>query len=90
MRTTIDLPDELLRQVKSRAALSGMKLKELIARYVEEGLLSGPRRSRPDAFQGRPLPVIIPPRGIPIPAVSPADRRRAEEEEDEAKHARSA
>ena len=34
MRTTVDLPDELLRRAKSKAALSGRKLKDLI----EEGL----------------------------------------------------
>ncbi len=34
MRTTLDLPDELLRQAKSRAALRGMKLRE----FVEEAL----------------------------------------------------
>jgi hypothetical protein len=34
MRTTVDLPDELLRQAKSEAALRGRKLKDL----VEEGL----------------------------------------------------
>lgn len=34
MRTTIDLPDELFRRVKSEAALRGQKLKDLI----EEGL----------------------------------------------------
>jgi hypothetical protein len=34
MRTTVDLPDELLRRAKSEAALRGRKLKDLI----EEGL----------------------------------------------------
>jgi len=34
MRTTIDIPDELFRRVKSAAALRGKKLKDL----VEEGL----------------------------------------------------
>ena len=34
MRTTIDIPDELFRRVKSEAALRGSKLKDL----VEEGL----------------------------------------------------
>jgi len=38
MRTTIDLPDDLFRQAKARAALSGIKLKDLIARYVERML----------------------------------------------------
>ncbi|HLY45142.1 MAG TPA: hypothetical protein VKQ73_06155 [Stellaceae bacterium] len=34
MRTTVDIPDELLRRAKSEAALRGRKLKDLI----EEGL----------------------------------------------------
>jgi hypothetical protein len=34
MRTTVDLPDELLRRAKAEAALRGRKLKDL----VEEGL----------------------------------------------------
>lgn len=34
MRTTVDIPDELLRRAKSTAALRGRKLKDL----VEEGL----------------------------------------------------
>ncbi len=34
MRTTIDIPDELLRRAKSEAALRGRRLKDL----VEEGL----------------------------------------------------
>lgn len=44
MRTTIDLPEELFRRVKARAALEGLKLKELIARYVQRGLLEAPGR----------------------------------------------
>ena len=34
MRTTVDLPDELLRRAKAEAALRGRKLKDI----VEEGL----------------------------------------------------
>ena len=34
MRTTVDLPDDLLRRAKSEAALSGRKLRDLL----EEGL----------------------------------------------------
>ncbi len=48
MRTTIDLPDELFRQAKARAALSGLKLKELITRFVEEGLRRS-STSKPEA-----------------------------------------
>ncbi len=38
MRTTIEIPDELLRQTKARAALRGMKLKELVAEALEAAL----------------------------------------------------
>ena len=38
MRTTIEIPDELLRQAKARAALRGMKLKELVAEALEAAL----------------------------------------------------
>ena len=38
MRTTIDLPDPLLRQLKSRAALEGTTLKALVLALVEQGL----------------------------------------------------
>ena len=31
MRTTVDIPDELLRRAKSEAALRGRKLKDLVA-----------------------------------------------------------
>jgi hypothetical protein len=41
MRTTVDLPDELLRQAKSEAALRGRKLKDLI----EDGLRLVVRRA---------------------------------------------
>ena len=38
MRTTIDLPDELFRQVKARAALKGMKLKEYVTEALRDSL----------------------------------------------------
>lgn len=38
MRTTIDLPDDLYRRVKARAALRGMKLKEYVAAALRESL----------------------------------------------------
>jgi len=37
MRTTLDLPDPLFRELKIRAAHQGKKLKELIASYLEAG-----------------------------------------------------
>lgn len=38
MRTTLDLPDETFRQLKVQAALSGLKLKELVTQFIERGL----------------------------------------------------
>ncbi len=90
MRTTIDLPDDLYRALKARAALSGVTLRELVRRLIDQGLRhpgGGPPAGR--SRHGSP-PVIIPPRGVPIPAVSRAELARLEEEDDEARHARSA
>ena len=41
MRTTLDLPDALLRQLKAKAALEGKTLKELMRLLVERGLRAG-------------------------------------------------
>jgi len=72
IRTTIDLPDETFRQLKSEAALRGTKLKDLIAEFVEDGLAAGAaavpvRRSR------SPLPVVRSATGTPHPALSNAE-----------------
>jgi hypothetical protein len=68
MRTTIDLPDEIFRQVKARAALSGLKLKDLVTQFVEQGLKgaispTAPKRQRSELAvvrlaQGKPLPSL--------------------------------
>jgi hypothetical protein len=87
MRTTIDLPEELYRALKARAALNGMSMREVVAQLIVQGLRSPPLRER-----GRrpPPPIIVPPRGVSIPALSCEDKLRLEEAEDESKHARSA
>lgn len=60
MRTTIDLPDDLLRKAKATAALRGMKLKDLVTLILREAL-SNPQ-SEVKYGQHRPLPatVIVP------------------------------
>jgi hypothetical protein len=85
VRTTIDLPDELLRQVKAKAALDGMKLKDLITRFVEQGLrpnalpnVAPPRRRRSE------LPVARAATGRTIPARTNADLQRILDEEETA------
>jgi hypothetical protein len=88
MRTTLELPDELFRQVKARAAVKGTTIKELLTQYVETGLRQpdapstshGKRSSLPVIKRGR--------RGVVLP-VTPDLQARLDEEEDVAKIRRS-
>jgi hypothetical protein len=41
MRTTVDLPDPLFKRVKVEAARRGMKLRDFIARSLEQALSGG-------------------------------------------------
>jgi hypothetical protein len=45
MRTTVDIPDPLYRELKSKAAMEGRSVKELILRGVE-GELRPPSKSK--------------------------------------------
>lgn len=56
MRTTIELPDELLARAKSRAALSGLSLKEFFIDALSRSLAPQNRKTR------RPPPAIGSPR----------------------------
>lgn len=86
MRTTIDLPDELYRTLKARAAISGVTLRELIQGLIEQGLgAAGP----PPASGERPdPPVAIPSSGRTISFTS-EDIHRLEEEDDLERYGRS-
>jgi hypothetical protein len=49
MRTTVDIPDPIYRQLKSRAALQGCSVRQLILQGVEAGLdgeTGQPRKGR--------------------------------------------
>lgn len=87
MRTTIELRDDLYRTLKTRASLTGVSLRELLERLIEQSLRT-PSTAAPSTQRREPPPVIVPPRGVPIPALTKESLRRLEEEEDEAKHAR--
>ena len=45
MKTTLDLPDELMREIKVRAAREDRKLKDLIADLLRQGLAGGAERA---------------------------------------------
>lgn len=68
MRTTLDLPDQLFRQLKAESALRGLKLKDLVAELIQTGLrhASDPAAPRPRS----PLPVIRKPTGTIHPSLS--------------------
>jgi hypothetical protein len=42
MKTTLDLPDHLVRQAKQRALQQGHTLKDLVAEYIRQGLHGTP------------------------------------------------
>jgi hypothetical protein len=52
VRTTVDIPDSLYRELKSKAADEGRTVKELILRSVESELQLRPKRRR--------RPVLLP------------------------------
>ncbi len=56
MRTTVDVPDDLMRQAKAMAALRGMKLKDLFAAFIQLGLSSAPPTT--ESVRREPLPVF--------------------------------
>ena len=58
MRTTIDLPDLLLRQLKAQAALEGTTLKQLVLTLVERGLRA-PSEGGPAPHRRSALPTLV-------------------------------
>jgi hypothetical protein len=64
MRTTVELPDELLRRAKARAALQGCSLKDLVADGLRLLLQTPSARSR------------IPSRRTQFPIIKPKDPAR--------------
>lgn len=82
MRTTIDLPDELLKQAKILAVQRGATLRDLVA----AGLRAEMARTDIAAPLVLPLPAIALPADAPVLHMSPADISQAsqfEEAEDD-------
>ena len=72
MRTTVELPDDLLRRAKAVAALRGIKLKDLITSCLEKGL-SSPENEPQKSGKGRLPKEIRKATGSKIPALSNAE-----------------
>ena len=48
MKTTLDLPDELIREAKLRAVLQGRTLRDLVAEYLRQGMgMAAPKLPAP-------------------------------------------
>ncbi|HTQ76615.1 MAG TPA: hypothetical protein VMI15_01190 [Burkholderiales bacterium] len=56
MKTTLELPDDLMRRLKLRAVHRGSKLKDEIARLLEAGMAQAPE---PEAPKQAPRPVRL-------------------------------
>ena len=86
MRTTLDLPDDLFRQAKARAALDGVSLKKLITGYIRQGLSwSSQASAEGTRAQRSQLPVIRAETGRPLPNRSNADLYRILDNEEVAR-----
>jgi hypothetical protein len=88
MRTTLDLPDDLFRRVKAKAALEGATLKETLARYIESGLRQPTELGHPPSGRSK-LPVIRSRGRTVVPNLTSELQARLEEDEDLAKLHRS-
>lgn len=73
MRTTLDLPDDLMRQTKVAAAEQGIKLREYIQRSLEQSLRN---RLAEDDGASHPRPRII--------TIAPGNRRTTLVNQDDA------
>ncbi len=63
MKTTLELPDELMRTVKVRAAQTDRKLKDLIAELIELGLERSPTRGESDPLSSLKRKLVFHPDG---------------------------
>lgn len=80
-RMIIDLPEGLLREAEARTALEGVTLKDLITRYVEQGLRQGKQPSAAPVRRRRSeLPIARAATGRALPALTSAEIVRILEE----------
>ena len=92
MRTTLDLPDQLFREVKTRAVQQGVTLKDLLAQYIQAGMNAPASTTTPSmtAPQVSPIPIAIRRKpGTPLaPALTNAELNAILDAEDLANHLR--
>ena len=67
MRTTVDLPDNLFRRMKAKAALEGTTVKQFVQRAVEREIAEPPASKKARRIK---VPIIREKAGRPIPLLS--------------------
>jgi plasmid stability protein len=82
VRTTIDLPDELYRTLKTRAAIRGVTMRELVRQLVEQGLAGSGSSLVATGRQEEQLPVAIPAGSSPIRVLSDEEIAEIEMEDE--------
>lgn len=75
MKTTMELPDDLMREVKIRAAREGKKLKDVMEQAIRIGL-----NTPPPAARSLPSFVKISPEGFPYIESGPDTKKLTAEE----------
>jgi len=90
MKTTLEIPDPLFRQVKARAAMEGLKLKEVVASALS-AYLTQPKSSNAGKGKAKPCPFpIIKGKGRwKMPELTPELLAKLEAEEDIERHRKS-
>ena len=63
MKTTLELPDDLMQAIKIRAAASGRKLEDTIAELIHRGLESAPEKPEADPLTALKNKLIFHPDG---------------------------
>ena len=88
MRTTIDIPDEVFRQLKAKAALNGQSLRELLTAFIRSGLKKSSAHGA--ARRGRSkLPTIRSKGNWVVPSLTSELQQKLDEEDDLTRYARS-
>ena len=88
MKTTLEIPDPLFRQVKARAAMEGVKLKDLVASALS-AYLTKPGADAEGQAKPCPFPLVRGKGGPLLKQTSNQTIARLEEEDDTKRHRRS-
>ena len=72
MRTSFDFPDPLFRHLKSRAALEGSSLRDLVVALVERGLAAPEVPTAPRAPADLPSVSLGAPMALPVKSLTNA------------------